>query len=139
MLQALGRLVYFNNVTSHTQIVLAGVFGDRAWVDEYIARNTTALRSMYNTLTSALTAVDIPFVPAQAGMFVWIDLRRWLPEPTWEGEWTLFSQLANEAHVVLTPGKDCHAEEPGFFRCCFAAMPAECLPVAVDRMAQVLK
>lgn len=36
--------------------------------------------------------------------------------------------------VILTPGKDCHAAEPGFFRLCFAWMPPKALPEAVRRI-----
>lgn len=64
--------------------------------------------------------------------------RRWLPEPTWEAELALWQRICNDAKVVLTPGKDCHAAEPGFFRLCFAWMPPEALPEAVRRLERVL-
>lgn len=41
---------------------------------------------------------------------------------------------ADRCRVILTPGKDCHAAEPGFFRLCFAWMKPEALPEAVRRI-----
>ena len=35
---------------------------------------------------------------------------------------------------VCTIGENCHAHEPGFFRLCWAWVPAEALPEAVRRM-----
>ena len=62
----------------------------------------------------------------------------WLPEPTWEGERRLWESICDTSNVVLTPGHDCHAEAPGFFRLCFAWVEREALPVAVERVAQQL-
>ncbi len=64
--------------------------------------------------------------------------RQWLPEPTWEAELALWQRICDEARVILTPGKDCHAAEPGSFRLCFAWMPPDALPEAVRRLRRVL-
>lgn len=39
----------------------------------------------------------------------------------------------------MTPGEACHAAQPGFFRCCWAWVPTEALPAAVDRIAKCCK
>lgn len=44
------------------------------------------------------------------------------------------SHSSHFTQVILTPGKDCHAAEPGFFRLCFAWMPPKALPEAVRRI-----
>lgn len=61
--------------------------------------------------------------------------RRWLREASWEGERALWQEVCDTCRIVLTPGKDCHAAEPGFFRLCYAWMPLESLPLAVARIA----
>jgi hypothetical protein len=33
---------------------------------------------------AALEQAGIPFTPAVGAIFLWVDLRKWLPEPTWE-------------------------------------------------------
>ena len=65
--------------------------------------------------------------------------RQWLPEASWEAELSLWRRACDEGHLILTPGADCHAAEPGFFRLCFAWMPAAALPEAVHRLKRVLK
>jgi 1-aminocyclopropane-1-carboxylate synthase len=72
-------------------------------------------------------------------MFVWLDLRAHLgPAAEWEAERRLWRRLHDRCRVLLTPGEDCHAREPGFFRLCFAWMPPEALGVCVARMAAEL-
>lgn len=80
--------------------------------------------------------MGIPFVAGPAGMYAWLDLRRALPSPTWQGEDALVQALA--AHkVLLTPGKAFHASEPGFFRLCFAYVPAAGLAEGLQRLGVV--
>lgn len=43
-------------------------------------------------------------MPADSTMMMWLDLRKFLTEPTWEGERALWHRLADEQHVILTPG-----------------------------------
>ena len=60
--------------------------------------------------------------------------RRWLAEPTWEAELAFWQRVCDNCKVILTPGFDCHAAEPGFFRLCFAWMPLEALSEAIGRL-----
>ena len=41
--------------------------------------------------------------------------------------------------VLLTPGQDCFASEPGFFRACWAASPPEAHAEAARRIARAMK
>jgi len=61
-----------------------------------------------------------------------------LAEPSWEGELALWRRVCDEAKIILTPGRDCHAAQPGFFRLCFAWVPPEALPEAIHRLKKVL-
>ena len=63
---------------------------------------------------------------------------RWLPESTWEAERAFWDRVCQEGKIILTPGHDCHAPKPGFFRLCFAWMPPEALAVAMGRLQRVL-
>jgi hypothetical protein len=63
--------------------------------------------------------------------------RHLLDEPTFEGEWRLWNKLVDEHRVILTPGNTCHATQPGYFRMCYAWVPAEALPAAVARIASL--
>jgi aspartate/methionine/tyrosine aminotransferase len=77
-------------------------------------------------------------MPAEAGFFVLVDLRRFLSSPTWEAEDQLWRRILNETRVNLTPGSACHVGEPGFFRLCYAGLPTETVEVGVQRIAQLL-
>lgn len=80
--------------------------------------------------------MEIPYTPAVAGIFVWVDLRSLLPEPTWEGEKALWEALIEECGLLVTPGRSCHAASPGFFRFCYAAIPLPGVVQAAQRLQQ---
>lgn len=73
-------------------------------------------------------------------LLLWIppSCRKWLPKQGWEGEAALWQRICDEARVVVTTGHSCHAAEPGYFRVCFAWVPAEALVVAATRLSAVL-
>ena len=49
-----------------------------------------------------------------------VDLSSFLPSSTWDDERRLFMKLFDRARVLITPGKDLHFAQPGWFRICFA-------------------
>ncbi|PSC76648.1 1-aminocyclopropane-1-carboxylate synthase [Micractinium conductrix] len=137
--QALNPISAFASISNHTQWALAQVLGDHDWAAGFLQQNCALLERSYDALAGTLRDEGIPFLPAVGGMFVWVDLRQWLPEASWEAELSLWRRACDEGHLILTPGADCHAAEPGFFRLCFAWMPAAALPEAVHRLKRVLK
>eukprot|EP00669_Euglena_mutabilis_P014269 TRINITY_DN9327_c0_g1_i1.p1 TRINITY_DN9327_c0_g1~~TRINITY_DN9327_c0_g1_i1.p1 ORF type:complete len:173 (-),score=56.19 TRINITY_DN9327_c0_g1_i1:139-657(-) len=139
LLRSLGAFLgYFGCVSSLAQGAVAALLGDLDWVRGYVAENHRRLLASHRTLTAALDAHGLPYVRSWASLFLWIDLRGALPAPTFEAERELWQRLVS-ARVVLVPGETCHADEPGFFRCCFAAVPREALPVLADRIAAVCR
>ena len=86
-----------------------------------------------------LAAGGIAHVPAGAGVFTLLDLRPYLAAPTWEAEHELWSQIADEARVNLTPGAACHVGEPGFMRLCYAGLPIEAMETGVERFLNFLR
>ena len=132
--QALMSLAGFSGISLHTQHILSEVLADEEFTSNFVAHNQASLRDSYSVLSSALKAAGIPFVEAVAGMFVWVDLRQWLTEKSWEGEAVLWQRVCDECKVILTPGKDCHAPEPGYFRVCFAWVQKEALEEAINRL-----
>eukprot|EP00887_Chlorella_sp_A99_P006622 scaffold3.g6622.t1 len=143
--QALNSITAFGCVSNYTQWAVAQALSDLEWADGFLASNQRELRASYDVVAGHLREAGIPFVPAAAGMFVWIDLRHWLPERSWEGERQLWESICDASRVVLTPGHACHAKQPGHFRLCFAWMPREAsgepstpqaLAVAVERLTK---
>ncbi len=138
LLAAVDALAYWACCSGHTQYLLGEAIGDDAWVDDYLRRNQRALGDANRSVTAALAAAGIPFLPADAGFFVLCDLRRYLEAPSWEAEHALWRRILDTANVNLTPGRACHNAEPGFLRLCFAGAAPETAVAGVRRLAEAL-
>jgi aspartate/methionine/tyrosine aminotransferase len=135
---AVTNLAYWSLVSGDTQHLLDTMLSDHAWTDDYLTTMRSRLAYSYSAVTTALDAAGIPYVPADAGLFVLCDLRGFLAEPTWDAERSLWKMIIDEANVNLTPGSACHIDEPGFMRLCFAAEPADVVVGAVERIQDAL-
>jgi aspartate/methionine/tyrosine aminotransferase len=135
---AVDALAYWACCSGHTQYLLGDLISDEAWIDSYIDSMREILRDAHDRLAAALDEGNIRHVPAEAGVFVLLDLRSHLAEPTWEAEHALWLTILEQARVNLTPGAACRAGEPGFFRLCYAAQPPDTVEVAVRRIIETL-
>ncbi|GAA1602284.1 pyridoxal phosphate-dependent aminotransferase [Kribbella sancticallisti] len=115
--------------SSDTQVLLRDLISDEPWVDSSLKTARTRLLAAYDLTTTALTAAGIPYLPAQAGLFLYLDLRTFEPEP---------ARIFTEAKLNLTPGTSFHTAEPGWFRLCYATHPAA-VTTAITRLAAVLE
>jgi len=141
------NISYFSSVSTHTQRALSNVLADTMWLDSFLAERRERLARAHGALAASLRNVGLPFTDSGAGMFVWIDCRKLLPRaadggaPGWQEEtdlWTAFySCEGGRGGVLLTPGADCAAAEPGWFRACFAAADPACLPLVGGRLRAV--
>lgn len=138
VMAAVDALSYWACVSGDTQFMLGEMISDDAWVDVYIKTMQARLGDAYRSITWCLDAEGIPYLPAEAGFFLLVDLRRYLNEPTWAAEDTLWRRLLEDANVNLTPGSACRIGEPGFMRLCFAGASLEAGAKGVERMARVL-
>ena len=136
---AVTNLAYWSLVSGDTQHFLGSLLRDSEWVDMYVATMQSRLAASYTATTAALEAAAIPYIPADAGLFVLLDMREFLSEPTWDAEQELWNTIFNDANVNLTPGSACHIDEPGFVRLCFAVAPADIVVAAIGRIHKVLK
>ena len=133
--ERLGRLA---TPSSDTQAVLRDLLADTAWTDAFLTESRARLGTAYRRTTEALDAAGITYLPATAGLFVYLDLRPFLPEATFEAERALCDQIFTEARVHLTPGAAFHTPVPGYFRLCFAAEAAG-VSTAINRLGQLLR
>mmetsp|Transcript_34825 Transcript_34825/g.76136 ORF Transcript_34825/g.76136 Transcript_34825/m.76136 type:complete len:432 (-) Transcript_34825:204-1499(-) len=139
LIQAFNNVGYFVGCSTLLQVGLAGLLGDKSFIDSYLKENCRRLEAGYDALETAIKEAGIPYTPAQGAMFLCIDLRQYLREDSFEGERELFQALFDEERLLFTPGKDCHFETPGNFRMCFAAVPPAALPIAMKRLVSFLK
>jgi aspartate/methionine/tyrosine aminotransferase len=135
---AVDALAYWACCSGHTQYLLGNLISDETWVDSYIGSMRELLRGAYARLEAALDAGGIRYLPAEAGVFVLLDLRTHLATPTWEAEHALWLEILEQARVNLTPGAACHVGEPGFFRLCYAGLSTGTVEAGVGRIVGLL-
>lgn len=128
------RMSSFGLVSSQTQYMLAALLSDEAFVGRFLAKSRERLSSRYHHFTSQLAQVGIRCLNSNAGLYVWMDLRHLLEEPTLEGELRLWRVIINEVKLNVSPGSSFHCSEPGWFRVCFANMDDSTLDVALQRI-----
>lgn len=133
----LGFLRIFSSTSRHSQWAIEHVLGNDKWLEDYFEANSIRLRRAYDSFTTVLDGFGIPYMPAESGFFVWVDMRKWMNGDTAEDELVLWRKL-NKAKVVVTPASQCFAKRFGFFRVCFAAVPSECVEEAWKRISDVL-
>ncbi len=138
LMAAVDGLAYWSVVSGDTQHLLSEMVADEEWVDGYLVAMRGGLRDAYAEITTALVDEEIPFVPAEAGFFLLVDLRDFMEAPTWEAEDALWRRILEGANVNLTPGSACHNGEPGFFRLCYTTEPPAAVVTAVRRVARAL-
>lgn len=128
----------WSSVSTHTQRILAEMWADRPFVEEFVATNRTRLEERYRSLSGYLTDAGIGHHAASAGFFTVVDLRPYLSEPNWEAETLLWRRLLDRTNVNLTPGSACRSPQPGLFRLCFASVSDAALKEGVSRIADHL-
>ncbi len=141
---AVSRVSVFTVPCHATQLALADVLSDVEFTREFLAASAAALRGAWSAVEQTLQECAFKFFEPSAGVFVLVcpaasafdalicvilplnllcscvDLSPYLSSPTWDGERQLFVKLFDRARVLITPGKDLHFAQPGWFRICFA-------------------
>jgi aspartate/methionine/tyrosine aminotransferase len=125
------------------QFAVSTILSDREFIDSYIRTLRSRLHDSHSALVAALADIKTTgapdgiqlAMPACAGIFVFVDLRSLLKEPTPEAEHALFRSFI-ERGIVMTPGLDCHAAVPGYFRLCFAWVEKDCLLEGIRRIKE---
>ncbi|KAH8921893.1 PLP-dependent transferase [Atractiella rhizophila] len=103
------------------------------YLTEYITLNRQRLSRARAFVASRLTQLGIPYYKSNAGLFLWIDLRRWMREG---GEMELRDKMAANG-VYVTPGNTYGGTIKGFFRLTFSLLP-EYTKVGLDRIETAL-
>lgn len=134
VLDVVGALALWAAVPGTTQALLGDLIADDAWVGRFVAATRRRLGAAYAQVAAALDEHGLPYVPAEAGFFLLLDLRALLEEPSWDAEERLWRALLEERNVNLTPGAACRAPEPGFFRLVFSCVSSDAAVEGVRRL-----
>ena len=101
LLQALANLNIFSGVPNPMQMIISEILCDDDFVSTFLEESRCRLISSYSLCTQKLEEMVVPYVQAEAGLFVYVDFSSLLPEPTFEGEAKFASLIENVARIVM--------------------------------------
>ena len=146
-------------ISSQTQLLVERMLsahvagsGNEKFVDVYLKSNRNNIRTRCDKLQQCLTDMDIPYLPADSGLFVWMDFREFLPEleesiteeteslsSKEHRERQLYLKLMKDYGLLFTPGMSMRNERAGFFRCVFTAASEEEFELGLERIRTFVK
>jgi aspartate/methionine/tyrosine aminotransferase len=141
LLQAIQRTNDAMMVSNITQAIFLQILSDRSFVNFYLLENRRQLAKSYLHLQTTLESeLIVQVISAQAGIFAYVNFNHYLAVPKdYQAETVFWSQLNEEASVLVTPGYDCHCILPGCFRICFAFVSFEVLSEGLLRIIRMCK
>ncbi|KAK8710626.1 hypothetical protein V6N13_145940 [Hibiscus sabdariffa] len=128
------KMSSFGLVSSQTQHLIASMLSDDEFVDNFVSDSKERLFKRHKYFTWSLAQVGIGSLKSNAGLFIWMDLRKLLKEKTLEAEMELWRVIINDVKLNVSPGSSFHCNEPGWFRVCFANMDDNTMEVALSRI-----
>ena len=137
-MKGLGNLNVVAGVSHPMQMVISELLTDDTFIDSYLDENRNRLRHSYVICIEKLEEMVLPFVPAEAGMFIYVDFSSLLPEKTMEWESKLSQLIIDYARVILTPGESQNERMPGMFRICYAWTSPEVLGIGMERLSRLV-
>lgn len=137
MMEGLASLGAFSGVSGPIQYLASEILTDDVFVDRFLDESRRRLLHSYNICTTKLEEMVLPYIPAEAAMFIYVDFSPLLPQKTFAFERKL-SELMFEVRVVLTPGESQNDTTPGMFRICYAWVEPETLEIAMERLSKLV-
>jgi 1-aminocyclopropane-1-carboxylate synthase len=108
------------------------------WTRAFRTMNHERLRARGAALTAICEEFNVPYLSATAGLFLWMDLREYLPtnaDNVSSPERRLYREMVHTYGLLLTPGESMdHVFGGGFFRCVFTAANDEEYALALQRL-----
>lgn len=128
------KMSSFGLVSTQTQHLIGHMLSDDVFIDKLLSESSTRLSARHGALSRGLAQVGIRSLKSNAGLYIWMDLRKLLKETTFEAEMELWKMIIHEVKINVSPGASFHCSEPGWFRVCFANMDDETMRVALIRI-----
>lgn len=134
---AVGAFGFLHGISGITQHKLCRLLQDREWIDNvYVPTNRSQLQEAHRFITNQLKALGIPFLNCGSGLYVWMNLKKYLDPCTFEEELLLYRRFLDHK-LLLSPCKAYMCKEPGWFRLTFSDKPLH-LKVAMHRFCQAV-
>jgi aspartate/methionine/tyrosine aminotransferase len=138
LLAALANLNIFSGVSHPIQMITAEILTDDYFVDTFLDASRERLLHSYAICAGKLEEMVIPYIHAEAGIFLYVDFSSLLPQKDFEGEAMLRDLMTDYARVVLTPGNSQRDGRPGWFRICYAWTSPQVLEIAMERLSRLV-
>lgn len=138
VLAAASKLTRFCAISTPTRRLLVSMLSDTEFIDEYSKLNRERLGKMFVLFAEGLNQLGVECFKSSAGFYCWADMSKFLRSYNERGELELWENLLNSGKINITPGSSCHCIEPGWFRCCFAAITERDIPEVMRRIGKVL-
>lgn len=104
-------------VSGLTAVAVSSLLSDLSTTDKFIQMNRERLACAYGKMSAFLRARQIKYIPAYAGIYIWVKLSDKVL--SWDQESQLTKILA-EHNVAVSSGKSYASQEPGWYRLSFA-------------------
>jgi len=138
-LQGMANLNVFAGVSNPIQMTMSELLTDDDFVDLYLDESRARLHQSYVICIEKIEEMVLPFVPAEAGQFIYLDLSSLLPEKTFEWERKLCQLFVDYARLILTPGESQRERMPGMIRLCYAWVTPDVLKIGMERMSRLVQ
>ncbi|KAH7386627.1 pyridoxal phosphate-dependent transferase [Phaeosphaeria sp. MPI-PUGE-AT-0046c] len=138
--KAVHAVVRFHGTSGPSVAIATAMLEDRVWCRNFIEIARQRVKDAYAFIASKLDALDIPYLEAYAGFFVYIDLSRHLP-PEGEGRSVferecMLAQKMLEVGVFLHPGEE-HGVREGWYRIVYT-LDKRVVEEGMERLRRVL-
>lgn len=142
LMTAMGNAAQFHRTGILDNNLAVAILEDKAWLDRFFEHSRTRLAENNKLCRRFLDDMGVKYMlGANAGFFLWVDLRPWLSmigkvDP-WEAEKALTERMAKKK-VFLQGGLVQAAEEAGYFRLVFS-QPSDYLEMGLERLREALQ
>jgi aspartate/methionine/tyrosine aminotransferase len=137
-MEGLATVNIFSCVSGPIQYLISELLTDDAFVDHFLDESRARIVDNYQICVNKLQEMVIPYIQAEAGLFVYVDFSSLLPEKTFAMEERLSELMFHHARLVLTPGESQRDTIPGMFRICYAWVTPEVLIIAMERLSRLV-
>ncbi|KAG0063537.1 pyridoxal phosphate-dependent transferase [Linnemannia elongata] len=145
LLDAMRSIAVFTWMSSTTEAMLTKLLSDPVVIEDFTKTNQARLAESYTHTVDTLREHNIPFLPAQGGHFIWIDLRQFIPSHLVSSaqagersaEYLVWRAMLKEG-VYVNLGEAFSERLVGFFRLTFS-VPVPMLKVGLERMIKACR
>eukprot|EP00057_Strongylocentrotus_purpuratus_P004454 XP_003728739.1 PREDICTED: probable inactive 1-aminocyclopropane-1-carboxylate synthase-like protein 2 isoform X1 [Strongylocentrotus purpuratus] len=132
VLAALNGLVDFYQVPLFIQTAVTKLLEDKEWLKSYLPTHNSMLVESANIMKETLDDLGVPYVKPRAGLFIWADFRKFIPNATKESEMA-FALHCQDNGISIAPASAFYYDEFGWARI-IHALPKSTLIEAMKRL-----